>query len=148
MRLAQILLGLAATVFAVDMRFFLDYNCAGSFLLCANLNPNVCCATSQSRIFHSVRFTAIPTNSNIECRAYASENCFGRGDPIKSNGRTDVCLPSGNYSSGNFGIAFAKREEIATDGSGEECQKANLLVLEDGTKYNIATLDEDLLTGM
>jgi hypothetical protein len=153
MQYLQILLGLATAVSAIDLRFFAQGGCRGSYMVCTNWNPNVCCGSDNIR-YTSIGFAAIPTSWRIETRAYVNGRCNTLAVLVPTQGRMDVCLnePSGfaRLSGAGYGFLSKKRGPVGEleQCSAGECtssQSPDTLVLDDGTKYAITDITKPLL---
>ena len=154
----QILLGLVATVSAIDSYFHLGENCDGPAIVCTGLNPDVCCTASAS---NSVGYRGIPLDWSISTTAFTGGGCTNYGNRGSASGSNFICMPrccgNAGYSGTKYRFGSKKRSEIegeALTGTEEEeeedkpctsSQKANQLVLVDGTKYDIVDLDDDNL---
>jgi hypothetical protein len=151
----QILLGLAATVSAIDAYFHLGSNCDGPSVLCSGLNPGVCCTASSA---NSVGYRGIPTNWNIDTQAFTGGGCANYGSGAGARGTNFVCIKEfiGVYTGTRYNFASRKKRAEAETGPAcvgteEPCafsRKANELLLEDGTRYNIADVEDDVLEQM
>lgn len=167
----QVLLGLAATAAAIDIRYHFTNNCGGNFVECVNINPDRCCAASAV----SLGFVAIPSNWRIRCRGWRGGNCGGNPDATAySAGSTSVCIQSSGflYNSANYNFVNRRRAAAAAATLGEveegggQCsssggegaeeegaaavevgrkctsvQKPDALVLADGTRYSLVGLE-------
>ncbi|TDZ65271.1 putative secreted protein [Colletotrichum trifolii] len=155
MYFSSLLLTLAATVSAIDIRAHSGDNCSGGYAACANINPNVCCVFSNSATSGraSIAVAAIPTNWRIRAGAYTGGGCSFFGGERDSNGATTICLPyttRGDRTGGKYWFLNRKRADDQSCpaeqpgvGKCEAVVKPNLLVLDDGTEYDIAGLAED-----
>ena len=144
MRCPQILLGFVATVSAIDAYFHLGNNCDGPWVACTNLNPGVCCFVGSAS--NSVGYRGIPTNWVIGVNGFNGGGC---GIAIKSavaRNTNFVCLGAGggDYTGTRYEFTSRKRAEVG----GGAPQKADQLGLEDGTTYNIVSLDNDALDSL
>ncbi|KAK1993699.1 hypothetical protein LX36DRAFT_615465 [Colletotrichum falcatum] len=155
MYFSSLLLGLAATASAIDIRCHIGDNCAGSWVACVNINPNVCCSFSSSANSgrSSVSVAAIPSNWRIRTEAYTGGGCSYFGGQRDSGGSTDVCLPYTTRGDRTGGKYWFLNRKIADDhscpaeqpGAGK-CEaevKPDTLGLADGTEYNIAGLTDE-----
>jgi hypothetical protein len=153
MHFTPILLSLATAASAIDIRFFTGSKCnGGAELQCGGIGANTCCQIGYK--VSSIGFFAIPTNWNVVTRSYVNGNaCRGsdKANEFRNNGAATVChgtqgLFAGNYRGGGYSFVSKRR---AIDASDEEaCVKPNLLVLEDGQKYKIDGLDDDVTEQM
>ena len=145
---SYLLLGLAATAAAIDIRFrYGDTtgNCGGDYVACVNANPNFCC-TSNDRYSGTVTFNAVPSDWTLTGSGYRGRGCEVRQFQAIGRGQ-DFCLghvgPS--YSGAFYVFGAAKRAE------NQECegeQRVNQLGLEDGTIYDIGDLSDDEIDEM
>lgn len=155
MHASYILLGLAATISAIDIYGYTGSSTCGSgnYAVCTNAAPDSCCPRASGDIYRSIEFRAIPTNWNIIGRAFNGGDCRNLYYVVQSQGRQNICLGNGGYSGGNYGFANRKRSE----GTDETCpatggctsvQKADLIVFQSGPSYNLTDLDDGLYTEM
>ncbi|KAK1976917.1 hypothetical protein LZ30DRAFT_636003 [Colletotrichum cereale] len=151
----SLLLCLAATASAIDIRAHSGDNCAGGWVGCTNINPNVCCVFSSSASSGraSVAVVAIPSNWRIRTEAYTGGGCAFFGGQRDSGGSTSVCLPyttRGDRTGGKYSFINRKRADDKScpaeqpgAGNCEAVVKADTLGLSDGTEYNIAGLSDE-----
>ncbi|CAD6446985.1 eff73fd5-285f-4511-952f-7698999bf6ef [Sclerotinia trifoliorum] len=147
-----VLLGLAASVSAIDASLRVRGNCdsrSGGHT-CTNLNPNNCCGV-PSGSYSSLVFYAVPTNWFIEIRGHEGGNC-GRVKTVDTiSGATEKCLNNGPYTGAGYSFLSRKREgEQIQEGAcsaSETCTpvKPDQLFLADGQKYNIVDMNTGLL---
>lgn len=152
---SQILLGLAATVSAIDIYGHRDSSTCGGggYAVCMNAAPDSCCVRASGDIYRSIQFRAIPTNWKIIGRAFNGGDCRNLYYVVQSQGRQNICLGNGGYSGGNYGFANRKRSEGADEacpatGGCASVQEADLIVFENGSSYNLTNLDDGLYTEM
>ncbi|KAI3528360.1 hypothetical protein CABS01_07561 [Colletotrichum abscissum] len=153
---SKIFLGLIATVSAIDIYGYKNNEkCGGGdYIVCTNANPNDCCVRSSGDTFRSIGFRAIPTNWRIIGRAFSGGDCKNVKYVAQSNGAQNVCCGGSTYSGGNYVFASKKRDESATEdgtcaasaGGCTSVAKGNLMVFENGPKYNMTGLDDALYT--
>ncbi|KAL2876851.1 hypothetical protein SGCOL_007874 [Colletotrichum sp. CLE4] len=125
----QIFLGLIATVSAIDVY-------------------DDCCVRASGDVFRSIGFRAIPTNWNIVGRAHSGGDCKNLKYVTQSNGAENICCGGSNYSGGNYGFVSKKRSE-GTCAAAEGCAsvtRGDLMVFENGPKFNMTGLDDALYT--
>jgi len=158
MHFSLLFLGLAATAFGIDIRAHTGDGCAGSYVACVNINPNVCCSFSSSRSSgrSSIAVVAIPTNWRIRARAYTEGGCSAFGGERDSGGSTTICLPyttRGDRTGGNYWFLNRKRADDEScpaeqPGAGkcEAVVKPDTLGLADGTEYDITGLPDEKIT--
>ncbi|OBS29639.1 hypothetical protein FPOA_03578 [Fusarium poae] len=155
MYFSGLILTLAATASAVDVRAWKSDVCSGSSRACVGLNPGVCCSFTDSANsgLLSISVNAIPSSWRIRTEAYTGGGCRSIANQYDSNGKTDVCMA---YSSrrdrtaGKYYFIGRKRADDkscpAEETDGGDCKsfvKPNALGLEDGTMYDIAGLTEE-----
>ncbi|CEI67685.1 hypothetical protein FVEN_g9504 [Fusarium venenatum] len=155
MYFSGLILTLAATASAVDLRAWSGASCNGSFRACVGLNPNVCCSftDSASSGLLSISVNAIPSSWRIRAEAYTGGGCRYIANQQDSNGNTDLCLSYGSRGDRTAGKYYFIGRKRADDlscpaeqpGSGK-CEAAvepNALGLVEGTMYDIAGLTEE-----
>ncbi|KAK1656511.1 hypothetical protein BDP55DRAFT_109264 [Colletotrichum godetiae] len=155
MHVSSLLVALAATASAIDIRAHTGDNCAGGSVACTGINPNVCCSFSSSASSgrSSIAVVAIPSNWRIRCEAYTGGGCSFFGGQRDSGGATSVCLPyttRGDRTGGKYWFLNRKRaiDEscLADQPDGGECEasvKPDTLGLADGTDYDITGLTDE-----
>lgn len=147
------LVGLVATASAVDVYLHVGGDCSGNAIVCVGINPNNCCGGSGADIFPSVGFRGIPFDWTLQTRGHNGGNCNGLREVQRAAGTNFMCLRNGWFSGGGYGFTNKKRENAVDDAcaAAESCtgsQKPDLLLLEDGGKYNIADMDAESFTTM
>ncbi|KAK1702306.1 uncharacterized protein CLUP02_07094 [Colletotrichum lupini] len=157
MYFSSLLVVLAATASAIDIRAHVGDNCAGGSVACTNINPNVCCSFSSSASSgrSSIAVAAIPSNWRIRTEAYTGGGCSFFGGQRDSGGSTSVCLPyttRGDRTGGQYWFLNRKRavdESCPTEQPGagkcEAVVKPDTLGLADGTEYDIVGLTDEKL---
>ncbi|WYZ42274.1 hypothetical protein EsH8_V_001169 [Colletotrichum jinshuiense] len=155
MYFSSLLLTLAATASAIDIRAHVGDGCVGSYTACVNINPNVCCSFSSSVSSgrSSIAVVAIPSNWRIRTESYTGGGCAATGGRRDSAGSTTVCLPyitRGDRTGGSYYFLSRKRAndescpaEQPGAGKCEAVVKPDTLGLADGTEYNIAGLTDE-----
>ncbi|KAI8175814.1 hypothetical protein K4K54_004980 [Colletotrichum sp. SAR 10_86] len=133
---SSILLGLAATASAIDIRAHIGSSCAGAYVACVNINPNVCCSFSSSgssgrssisvvavretsfsqltKVSELMNGDQIPSNWRIRAEAYTGGGCSFTGGQYDSNGGTTICLPyttRGDRTGGKYWFLNRKRAD-------------------------------------
>ncbi|TEA10529.1 hypothetical protein C8034_v009556 [Colletotrichum sidae] len=144
MHYPQILLGLVASVSAIDIYLHVAGGCDGNSVMCSNMPPNMCCGGSGVDIFPTVGFRGIPYEWNLECRGHSGGNCNNLREVQPARNTNFVCLYSGGFSGGGYGFAAAKRDgEDGTCAAGSCAfqQKPDTLLMEDGGKYDLTQLE-------
>ncbi|KAK1976143.1 hypothetical protein LZ30DRAFT_667343 [Colletotrichum cereale] len=154
MYFSTLLLTLAATASAVDVRAYTSSGCNGGWVGCAGINPNVCCVFSNSASSGrlSVSVNAIPSSWRIRGEANTGGGCSFLANQQDSNGNTDICMTyssNGDRTGGSYWFVGRKRanDELcpAEQPGGGKCEasvKPNTLGLADGTEYSIAGLTD------
>lgn len=155
MYVSHLLLGLVATVSAIDIYGYTSNEKCGSgaHAVCVNANPGSCCVSASGDIFRSIGFRAIPTNWNIIGQAYNGGGCKNVKFTAQSQGSQNVCCGGSWYSGGNYKFTSSKRFQGADEScpANQGCasvHRADLMMFEDGSKYNITGLDDILYTEM
>lgn len=173
MQFLTIILGLTASISAIDVSLRVRSNCdsrSGGYT-CTNVDPNVnilsfhksgtllnhtfsklppqrCCGV-PSGSYASVVFYAVPTNWFLELRGHEGSNCNILKTIDTLFGGTEKCLNSGPYTGGGYGFRSKKREaqEGACSSTSENCTPImpDVLFLGDGQKYNIIDMDHGLI---
>jgi hypothetical protein len=155
MHFSPLILPLATVASAIDIRFFSGMKCnVGAFRACGNINPESCCHIDHKA--NSVGFFAVPVNWHLVTRSYVDKKgtlCFGddKANEFNSNGATTVCHGTSGIFPGNYrgaGYSFIDKRRATDTSDKQACVKPNLLVLEDGKKYKIDELDNDLTEHM
>ncbi|KAH9433824.1 hypothetical protein MCOR02_005862 [Pyricularia oryzae] len=155
MHFSSLLLGLAATASAIDIRGHALDSCNGSYRACTNINPRVCCIFSESassgRV--SVDVVAIPTNWRISAQSWTGGACRFIGTLGSSGGSRSICLPytnRGDRTGGHYWFNSLKRSVDdscpAEQPGGGKCDagvQPDVIGLADGTEYSIAGLSAD-----
>lgn len=149
MMYAQIILGLVATASAIDTYFHLGNNCDGPAIVCTGLNPGICCTASVS---NSLGYRGIPTDWVITAEAFFGSGCGISAGSQTARNTNFLCFHR-SLTGTRYRFSSKKRGEAGIEAStcsdaDEPCtssQKANELVLLDGTRYNIVDLEEGAL---
>ena len=144
----QVLLGFAATVWAIDSYFHLGQDCDGPAIVCSGLTPNVCGTASAS---NTVGWREIPEDWVLEYFVYAGGGCAGTPDSTPYANTNFLCQRN-RFSASLTGAKYVffgrKRGEAGSDGPCESSVKPDTLRLEDGTTYDIVDLEENTLNEM
>ncbi|KAG5659158.1 hypothetical protein HG530_011812 [Fusarium avenaceum] len=155
MYFSALLLALAATASAVDVRAYGDTGCNGGWVGCGGINPGVCCVFSNSASSGklSVSVNAIPSSWRIRGEANTGGGCTYLANQQDSNGNTDICMTyssRGDRTGGSYTFVGRKRADDkscpAEQPDGGKCEASvepNVLGLADGTVYNISGLTEE-----
>ncbi|KAM0237870.1 hypothetical protein ACHAP5_008878 [Fusarium lateritium] len=155
MYFSALLLTLAATASAVDVRAYSNTGCNGGWVGCGGINPGVCCVFSNSASSGrlSVSVNAIPSSWRIRGEANTGGGCTYLANQQDSNGNTDICMTyssRGDRTGGSYTFVGRKRADDqscpAEQPGGGKCEasvKPNTLGLADGTKYDITGLTDE-----
>ncbi|KAF2196156.1 hypothetical protein GQ43DRAFT_476580 [Delitschia confertaspora ATCC 74209] len=149
MQFTTILLGLAASVSAIDIRLRAGSGCTGSYQACTGINPDTCCGKSNYR-FTSVGYVAIPTDWRIQARAYSNGDCSNLVGLQTIQRTTNACInePNSFATLSGGGYNFLNPNKRRTPIPMEQCDagrackfvaEPDTLVLEDDTKVDLAT---------
>jgi hypothetical protein len=106
----------------------------------SNINPNICCTSSIPTTW--IFFANVPSEWYIQKAGYVLANCDDR--PFFSSGsRGDECeFFDRRFAAGRYWFN-SKKMARAEGAAGEECQRVDTFVLEDGSKYPIpADMDD------
>lgn len=154
MHAPAIILGLAATVSAIDMYGSRsNEQCkGGDYIVCQNVNPNDCCIRASGNIFRSIGWRAIPTSWLISGNAYTGGDCSNIQYVAASNGADVLCAGGFNYSGGKYQVVGKKRSVIgdvcpAAGGCGS-VKRGDVMAFADGTTYDLTGLDDALQAEM
>lgn len=139
MQITAVLLGLVASVSAIDAYFHNSNDCSGAAAVCTNINPNFCCTGNSP----TVAYRGVPTNWNINAQGFSNGGCGSPKWLAELRGQNWVCMSVNsrpNYTGTFYWFAGRKRaENSACEGE----VKPDTLVLADGTtKYDIVGLDD------
>lgn len=160
---APVLLGLVASVSAIDAYYHVGTNCDGPAVVCSNLNPGVCCTDGRTRA-NTIGYRGIPTDWVIAAKAYGGSDCSGspQGREVSQN-TNFICLRArfgGTLGATryDFGANSKRRDDFrpsdnaclpdGPDANSEACtssQKPDQLILENGTKFDIGGLEDDVV---
>ncbi|KAG8162009.1 hypothetical protein KVR01_007774 [Diaporthe batatas] len=133
---------LVAAVSAVDLYFHSNNDCGGSGVICRDANPNWCCSGTG----RSVAVRGIPSGWALQCRGYSGAGCSTLMTISGNNGNPWICNRSNGFQYTGVGYNFVgrKRDESDPEYDDSNCQRADVLVLADGTEYDLAGLEEDV----
>lgn len=147
----QILLGLVASAAAIDVYFHPGRSgqCDSGAVVYTNVNPDVCIENRNGPYYYTVSYQAVPKDWHITARTYSTPICSGNfRQAAELRGRDYACL-------GYVGVAYwstkyrfghwAKRDLDAEPAAVETRTRPDLLILADGTKYDLAALSQDAL---
>lgn len=151
------LLGGAAFAQAVDVFFHTEAGCntGAAVLGCTDLAKDTCCTFTnpEGELFNSVLYTGLPTNGDVNAMIFDGDNCTGDqwfpvGNllpkaesycveaPYPAKGTSYAVYESGKRE---VGVYEVKRSEVADC---VEKREADTLVLRDGTRFNISSLEK------
>jgi hypothetical protein len=132
---------------AIDIALYAQNNCKGISAVWQRVGPNKCVGVSSSNAYRSAYFSYIPTNWDIQARAYKGGNCRNRWVAIWSNGNDDICVTNGATSGAGYGFSATKKRNVLDEASedatsSEDCRtQPDLLNLVDGTSYRVTSMD-------
>lgn len=149
MRLTKFLPLSVGTAAAIDIYVNTGENCSGSYSLCTNIPPNLCCGVVVN--YSSVAFLGVPTNWNLNIRAHKNGVCNAMLQSRNVVGSTHYCLSQrGAVTGGGYSFVNSKkRDELdaleqcsAPLNKCEGYQRPNEVGFTDGVKYDLTRLDE------
>lgn len=118
-----------------------------------NVQPNRCVSGGQLR-YTAFSFSSIPTDWAIITRSYKSNTCAGGelANQFHSNGRDWICHGADRY----YGIAYKGASYIFNNVKrsdpdeidGQDCQKPDLVTLQDGQIYTITGVEDEIVQEM
>jgi hypothetical protein len=136
MHFSIVLLTLAATASAIDIRGWTGNSCIGSYTACTGVNPNICCEFSQSSssnrvsisvtavsetssllAYRSVRTNSsqqIPRSWRIQGNSWTGGRCRYIATSLNSDGASEICLSytsRGDRTGGSYTFLSRKRAE-------------------------------------
>ncbi|KAH7014097.1 uncharacterized protein B0I36DRAFT_369094 [Microdochium trichocladiopsis] len=136
---STVLAFLAATVTAIDIRFYRSDGCGSAYGVCPNSLPNSCCTINSSDGNSAVSFNAIPSSWKITGVGYWQEGCQGDAAWSDNNyGKTDMCFTTARYRAASYYFPGGKRSTQQGP-----CQTPDLLVYEDGSEVDLSGLTEE-----
>ncbi|KAG5656057.1 hypothetical protein KAF25_001627 [Fusarium avenaceum] len=140
----RVILGLAVTVSAVDIRFYSNNQGAcysGPWIGCPNANPNMCC-TATGQFYATVGIVAVPGDWTLTANGYRGAGCESWQQAAIGRGR-DFCLGAIGYSMSGAFYWFGDGRKRSTDQKCEGTEKATQLGLEDGSVCDISDLSDN-----
>lgn len=148
----SIVLALIAAVSAIDIHGHLESHCGdGAQVIWRDVEPDRC--TANGGVYNALSFNYIPKEWQLATRTYTDANCspYRLYFEFNSDGREWLChgdkSNKGSYRSAAYNFIGKKRAVV--DGvEARECQKPDLLALEDGQMYSIAGVEDDLVQEM
>ncbi|KAK8095693.1 uncharacterized protein PG998_002324 [Apiospora kogelbergensis] len=157
-----LLLSLAATsVSAIDGYFHLGGNCDGPATVCRNMNPGFCCTVGGA---NTIGYRGIPTDWTISAEGRSGGGCSNFGVRRTASNTNFLCLSpapgGGPFTGTRYEFGSKKRDLSSLTCPGAEntaaagakacvaTQKAEELILADGTRYKIGALEEDVVNEM
>ncbi|EHK98521.1 hypothetical protein M7I_5665 [Glarea lozoyensis 74030] len=149
MKFSQVIFGVAAAasaVSAIDIWMYLeDKACENHYvaMVCTGVNPGACCYYDGAGA-NSVGFRAIPKGWRLDLTGYSTKECKGLLHSVGMVGPTDWCFKDDtgknkNYRSGNYYFSSSPKKRSEAESS---CVRADTMVLPDGTKLDVSSLDE------
>jgi hypothetical protein len=145
-RILAVLSLAAASVSAIDLRFFNQNNCGRNYWVsCNSANPGYCCFTTNEDYTISAGLFAIPRDWSLVCQWWDQTGCSsGQLKATNLNYGADyVC--KGTPVSGQHwvhGLSYqfnGRKRELKADPT-EGCQRANTLHLDDGSEYDLTNM--------
>jgi hypothetical protein len=149
---------LLPVVAAIDAYLFMTPDCNfgtgagggfGSYLRCNNLRPNTCCGIDiADSPFQSVSILGIQDGFGAVLSGYNGGNCTTRLARVdnRGNGGSKLCIPDFGpqykYTGCDYRSGFSKKD--SSNGKAE-CQRPDVLVLLDGSEYDLGRLSYDSL---
>ncbi|KAJ1338686.1 hypothetical protein MN608_01547 [Microdochium nivale] len=139
----------ASSVSAIDLRFFSNNNCRSStWLACNSWNPGPCCYTTSEEYSVGGGFFAVPISWRIVCQVWQTRGCDSGGALRAtglSYGRDSICFTAPvdrqrGYAEGLSYYFNGKKRGVGQDST--ECQRANILHLDDDSEYDLAELSD------
>ncbi|KXJ87281.1 hypothetical protein Micbo1qcDRAFT_208305 [Microdochium bolleyi] len=146
-------------VFAVDLRLYLSSTvCSGVYIACEARDPKDCCGLGDtSSTAQSVSWEGIPSEWLLLLESYKGGNCTESLQSDVSNTRTSVCASGrGGYTGLSYTLFSTlgleeerkggcrnlglERGEMLDIGAGSKCRRADVLILEDGTRHELGGL--------
>jgi hypothetical protein len=153
MQYLNIVLALAAAVSAIDIQGHAESHCRDARVIWRNVQANSC--QSNGGVFAAFSFNSIPTNWKIVTRSYTSTTCAGNKlvNQFDSNGRDWVCHGADanyqiQYSGAGYSFINNKKRSDVDNVAGQECQKPDLLTLNDGQTYTITGVQDEIVQEM
>ncbi|KAH7085615.1 hypothetical protein BKA63DRAFT_21562 [Paraphoma chrysanthemicola] len=133
------LLILASTVSAVNINLYASSGqCSGNFVVCSNINANVCCGVSSGQAKGAIYFQNLPNPANV--------GTFGRGEGCNVQIRADrttspnwcVFNLANQITGGRWSFASKRRGLAEKEG---DCLRPDTGVVQ-GRQFNLTTLDD------
>ena len=110
--------------------------------ICLNLARETCCGI-DSPGHRTVEFQEVPTNQNVELRSYRGGRCSQRTADDGSRGRGTICFHrEPPYTGAGYGRFTRKRNGIEDGAEKEKCVRPQQMELEDGTKFDLTSLND------
>jgi hypothetical protein len=123
-------------------------------MACTNIASDTCCHGGSSWA-SSIGFAAMPSDWKLVTRSYkGNDRCQVLVYALNANGAKDMChgmgdAPFRQYHGGGYSFINTKRDMTDTcDGLGGACSKSvkpDTMYLQDGQKYAITHIGEDVL---
>ncbi|KAG8357750.1 hypothetical protein FVEN_g4415 [Fusarium venenatum] len=115
----------------------------GSYLRCLNLRANTCCGINTTDSpFQSIGIQDIRDGFAVNVTGYGGGNCTERVAGQFGGVHSRICIPDFGvrYTGCNWNSGFSKRESSKGKLG---CQRPDVLVLPDGTEYELSRLSDD-----
>ncbi|KXJ86624.1 hypothetical protein Micbo1qcDRAFT_179876 [Microdochium bolleyi] len=136
---SAVLACLAASVTAVDIRFYRGRGCGSSYGQCGNIGTPTCCSVNPQDTNSGMSFNNLPSNANLYLWGHFQEGCTGSiAGQARSNGNPDVCFPTPQYRSGRWTRTTGRRD--VAQSADQACGHPDKLVYEDGSEVDLSSL--------
>ncbi|KAH7024874.1 uncharacterized protein B0I36DRAFT_353063 [Microdochium trichocladiopsis] len=139
---SAVLACLAASVTAVDIRFYRGRGCGSSYGQCGNIVEGRCCTVIPTDPNSAMSFNVLPSNANLYLWGHFQENCGGAvAGEARSNGNPNVCFPTPQYRSGRWTRGVGNRYVAEVEQSADQaCSHPDKLIYEDSSEVDLADL--------
>ncbi|KAH7024444.1 uncharacterized protein B0I36DRAFT_366390 [Microdochium trichocladiopsis] len=142
-----ILACLTVTATAIDIHWYRNRGCSGSYGRCTNMPASGCCTLIPQDVNSAVSWNNIPTDQNIIAQGYWQEGCSGNiAGSGRSNYLSSLCFPTPQYRGAKYhtinGLRHTNTEENPAE-TEAPCRKPDVLVFEDGHEFNLTDLNEE-----
>lgn len=98
-------------------------------------------------IFPSVYFDFIPNSWNLQTRGHRGNGCGNSFSAVNARGAVGICHGDGGYTGGGYSFLRSKKR-AEEENAGKDCKPADTLYLEDGRKFSISGLKEEVLLNL
>lgn len=95
MQLSTLIVALAASTSAIDIRLHSNSDCRGSWVSCSNINPGVCCTGDDW--YGAAGFHAIPSGWTLRTESFTSANCGRLFESWTSGDNRDKCMTGKDF---------------------------------------------------